>query len=290
MAVSTRPAVSRRTQFRLRALLAGLGTYGALGLIALFCLLPFAWLILAAFDPHAGLYLNIPHSLSLINFNHIFTSDTDAGSLLKSSLIMAGGAVVLVIAACTLAAYTLSRLRFPGKQVLMYTILLSRLVPPTATIVPVYTIFLNLHLLNTYQGMILVLAANQVPLVLWILKGFFDTVPMELEQAAWIDGAGRFSSVLRIVFPLALPGVAAAALFAFIEAWGEFLLPLVLMTDESKQPLSLGLYRAFQSSYLVDWGQLTAMSVLYMVPAVLFYLLARRYLIRATVAGALTAA
>ena len=265
--------------------LADAATYLMLALLSLFCLLPFAWLFEGAFDPRASLYLQAPSRLTLDNFARAF-SQSGALTLLVNSLIMALGAVVIVVICASLAGYTLSRLQFRFKRALMYGILLAQLIPVTATIVPIYSIFITLHLVDTYQGMILILATYQLPLALWILKSFFDAVPAEIEEAAWTDGAGRFRAIYAIIVPLALPGVSAAALFTFINAWGEFTLPLILLSSQDKLPLSLGIYRAYQAYYLVDYGQLTAMSLLYMAPSLLFFIITRRYLTRVTAVGA----
>ncbi|HWE62785.1 MAG TPA: carbohydrate ABC transporter permease [Chloroflexota bacterium] len=261
--------------------------YLVLIVLSLFCLLPFAWLFEGAFDPKASLYLQMPSGLTLNNFERAF-NQSGALQLLTNSLIMALGAVAIVVVAASLAGYTLSRLRFRFKQALMYGILLAQLIPITATIVPIYTIFIDLHLVDTYRGMILILATYQLPLALWIMKSFFDAVPTEIEEAAWTDGAGRIRTIYSIVVPLALPGVSAAALFTFIGAWGEFTLPLILLSSQDKLPLSLGIYRSFQGYYLVDYGQLTAMSLLYLAPSLLFFIITRRYLTRVTVVGATT--
>ncbi len=270
---------------RYKMWLADVAVYLVLGVLALFCLLPFAWLFEGAFDPKASVYLQTPSRLTLDNFGRAF-NQSGALSLLTNSLIMGVGAVVLVVICAVLAGYTLSRLTFRFKRALMYTILLSQLIPITATIVPIYSIFITLRLVDTYQGMILILATFQLPLALWIMKSFFDAVPIELEEAAWMDGAGRFRTIVAVIVPLALPGVAAAALFTFIGAWGEFTLPLILLSSPDKLPLSLGIYRAYQSYFLVDYGQLTAMSLLYMAPGLLFFVVTRRYLTRVTVVGA----
>lgn len=290
-AVAREPAQVRLVQTRLGRLTGGRLdvqvplAHALLVLLALFCVFPFLWLVTAAVDPNAGLYLQLPSRVSLENFVRIFA---EAGSfrLLVNSMIMAGGAVVLLVIVCSLGGYALSRYDFRGRRMLMYAILLTRVIPPTVTIAPLYAICLRLGLVDTYQGLILVLAAQQLPFVLWMMKGFFDTVPMELEEAAWIDGAGRVGTVFRVVLPLAGPGVAAAALFAFIGAWGEFLTPLVLVSSPELWPISLGLFRAWVAYTVVNWGVLAAISVLYMVPAVVFYLLVRRFLLRATVVGA----
>jgi multiple sugar transport system permease protein len=280
-------AVQQPTKRHQNAWLGTAGTYLVLTIMGIFCLIPFAWLFEGAFDPNASLYIEMPKRLTLDNFSRAF-SQSDALTLLKNSLIMALGAVVIVVICTSLAGYTLSRLQFRGKRALMYGILLSQLIPVTATIVPIYSIFIDLHLNDTYQGMILILATYQLPLALWIMKSFFDSVPLEIEEAAWTDGAGRLRSVISIVVPLALPGVSAAALFTFIGAWGEFTLPLILLQSQGMQPLSLGIFRAFQAYYVVDYGQLTAMALLYMAPSLLFFVVTRRYLMQATVVGAAT--
>lgn len=260
--------------------------YVFLIVLGLFCLVPFAWVILASVDPRAGVHLTIPASIDLTNFQR-FLTDPNFSRFVVNSLIMAGGSTILVVVTSGLAGYALSRFNFRGRRVLMFAILLTRIIPASATIAPLYLIVQGLKLLDTYQGMILVLAAQSLPLAIWLMKGFFDTVPIELEEAAWVDGASRLGSAVRIVVPLAAPGVGAVALFTFIEAWGDFLTPLILITSPSKTPLSIGLFQAFSYRNQVDWGLLTAISVVYMVPTIVLYLIVRRYLIRATVVGAL---
>jgi ABC-type glycerol-3-phosphate transport system permease component len=168
-----------------------------------------------------------------------------------------------------------------------FWILMTRIIPVSATIAPLYLIVQWLKMIDTYQGLILVLAAQQPPLAIWLMKGFFDTVPGELEEAAWVDGASRLGSAFRIVLPLAAPGVGAVALFAFIESWGDFLTPLILITSSDKTPISIGLFQAFTYRNTIDWGLLAAISVIYKVPTIILYLLVRRYLIKATVVGAI---
>jgi multiple sugar transport system permease protein len=254
--------------------------------LAAFCALPFGWLVLASFDSRAGLYLELPERLTLDNFVRVF-AQADSARLLLNSLIMSGGAVIVLLVVCTLAGYALSRFEFRGRRALLFGILLTRVIPPIATIAPLYAITLRLGLVDTYHGLILVLAAQQLPLVLWMMKGFFDTVPVEIEEAAWIDGAGRIGTAFRVVLPLASPGVAAAGLFAFIGAWGEFLTPLVLISSPERWPISLGLFRAWVAYTIVDWGLLAAISFLYMAPAVILYLLVRRYLVGTSLVGGL---
>jgi multiple sugar transport system permease protein len=261
------------------------GVYLVIVVLALFCAVPFAWVLLTSVDANAGLYLQAP-TLTLDNFVRFFTEE-GTPRLLANSLWISGASTALTLAFAIFGAYALSRYRFFGRRTLMFGILLIRVVPPTATIVPLYMIMINLNLNNTYTGLILVEAAYQLPLALWLLKGFIDSIPMELEEAAWIDGCSRLTGAWRVVFPLARPGVGACALFSFVNVWGDFLTPLVLLQSPEKYPISIGMFRAFSGRNQVDWGLLTSTAVLYMVPTVLLYLFVRRYLLRATVSGAL---
>jgi ABC-type glycerol-3-phosphate transport system permease component len=262
-----------------------IGAYLLLSALALFALIPFSWLLLAAFDSDASISVEVPKAWTLGNFTNLFANE-DGVRLMANSLIYAGGATIILVVVTTLAGYALSRYDFRGRRVLMLGILLTRVIPPTATIAPLYVIATDLGFLNTYHGVILILAAIEAPLALWIMKGFFDTVPIEIEEAAWVDGANRLQAAFRVVLPLAGPGVGAGALIAFIGAWNEFLIPLVLISDQDKIPISIGLFRAWVSYTQVDWGFLAALAIIYVIPAVVFYALARRAL-QASLAGGL---
>jgi multiple sugar transport system permease protein len=287
MAVVESGVVSRRAARRGRRRSSSLPlAYLFLLGMALFCAVPFAWIVLASLDPRAGVHLQIPTSVDFRNYTR-FLTDPQFSRFVLNSMIMAGGATILTVAASTLGGYALSRFSFPGRRTLMFAVLMTRIIPVSATIAPLYLIVQRIGLINTYQGMILVLAAQQLPLALWLMKGFFDTVPVELEEAAWVDGAGRLGSALRIVLPLAAPGVGVVALFAFVDSWGDFLTPLILITSADKTPLSIGLFQAFTYRNQVDWGLLTAISVVYMLPTIILYIMVRRYLLKATVVGAL---
>ena len=259
--------------------------YLVVTLLALFCVIPFAWVLFSSIDANAGLYLRAPNP-TFGNFVRFFTEE-GTPRLLVNSMVIAIGATVLTLALAIFGAYALSRFHFFGRRTLMFAILLIRVVPPTATIVPLYMIMITLGLNNSYTGLILVEAAYQLPLALWLIKGFIDSIPIELEEASWIDGCSRIRGAIRIVFPLTRPGVGACALFTFINVWGDFLTPLVLLQSPEKYPISIGMFRAFSARNQVDWGLLTSTAVLYMLPTVVLYLIVRRFLLKATVAGAI---
>ncbi|HUB40827.1 MAG TPA: carbohydrate ABC transporter permease [Streptosporangiaceae bacterium] len=259
--------------------------YLVLCAMALFCVVPFMWVLLGSVDAHASVYLRAPN-WTLHNFAEFFTR-SGTPQLLVNSIVIAGGGTILCIALAMFSGYAFSRFRFPGRRAVLFGILLIRVIPPTATIAPLYVLVLNLHLNNSYLGIILVEAAFNLPLALWLLKGFFDAIPESLEEAAAVDGASRWGAAIRVIFPLALPGLGASALFTFISIWGDFLTPLVLLQSPSLFPISIGLFQAYVGFNEVKWGLLTATAVIYMIPTVLMYLLVRRYLLRATLSGAL---
>jgi multiple sugar transport system permease protein len=274
-----------RTPGRGRRVAGHIVVYVVLAVMALFCVVPFVWILLGSVDAHASVYLRAPN-WTLHNFVEFFSA-SGTPMLLVNSIIIAGGGTLLCILLAMFSGYAFSRFRFPGRRTVLFGILLIRVIPPTATIAPLYVLVLDLHLNNSYLGIILVEAAFNLPLALWLLKGFFDAIPPSLEEAAAVDGASRWGAAMRVVFPLALPGLGAAALFTFISIWGDFLTPLVLLQSPNMFPISIGLFQAYVGFNEVKWGLLTATAVIYMVPTVLMYLLVRRYLLRATLSGAL---
>ena len=260
--------------------------------LALFNLIPFIWLFVSAFGIRpkgfSSLYLYIPDGLTLDHFNDAF--DPQRGDVLRAmfnSVITVGGAVLLAITVCTLAGYALSRARFRGRRELMYGILVLQVIPITATVLPLYLVMRDLKLLNTLQGVSVGLGTVQIPFILWVLKGFFDAVPMELEEAAWLDGASRFMALTRVVLPMAIPGIGAAAVLAFNNSWGQFFLPLIMLSDPTKFLMPQALFKSILNYTNIDYAMMNAMSFVYIIPSLLFFFFARRYLIRGVMAGAL---
>ncbi|MDR5700807.1 carbohydrate ABC transporter permease [Agromyces aerolatus] len=259
--------------------------YVLIALLALFCLVPFAWLALSAFDADAGSTVKVP-DFSLDNFVRFFT-DANTPMLLTNSLIISVLATALNLALGVIGAYALSRFRFRGRTTFMFAILLIRVIPAPATIVALYLLMVQVHLDNTLFGLILVEAAHALPITLWLLKGAIDAVPVELEEAAWLDGNNRFQGITRVVAPLVMPGLGATAMLTFMAVWGDFLTPLVLLQSPDLYPLSIGLFRAFTAFNQVDWGLLAASALIYMIPPAILYMVLRRYLLRSSMGGAI---
>lgn len=254
-------------------------------LMVLFCLVPFAWLIFSAVDADAGPNVQLP-ALSFENFTRFFSS-SGTPRLLVNSLIIGIGGTALNLALGLAGGYALARFQFRGRRVFMFGILLIRVIPAPATIIALYLIMVNLKLANSLLGLIIVEAVLQLPVTLWLLKGTIDAVPIELEEAAWVDGNTRFQAIRRIVLPLVGPGLGAAAMLTFMSVWGDFLTPLVMLQSQDLYPLSIGLFRAFSEHNNVDWGLLAASAVVYVVPPALLYVFVRKNLLRSSLGGAL---
>ncbi len=257
----------------------------------IFILVPFIWPFLSAFthkpENVSSLYLYWPASFTLDHFWNAIFGRGQAMTLMRNSIFTVGGAVLLALAISALGGYALSRGTFRYKRVLMFTILLIQIVPGTATVLPFYLIMRELGLINSLFGVALGMTAGSLPFMLWVMKGFIDTVPLELEEAAFLDGASRLQALSHVVFPLTLPGIGAAAILAFNGAWSAFFLPLILLSDADKFVMPLGLFRALIAYTNLDYGMLNAMGLLYMIPSFLIFIFARQYLIRGTMAGAM---
>jgi len=277
--------------------------YAFLSVTLVFCLLPFVWVLVASVDPNASLFLDMPKSITADHFIHIFTVG-NGGRWFFNSLVVVGATTAVVVVVAGMGGYALSRTDAWWKRPLLYSIILVRVLPPTALIVPLYKVMLIgngyvgalvrsvvpadstraamqiVGFVDGYLGLILVLSAMQLPLALWIMKTFFDMTPKDYEEAALMDGANVMQRIRRILVPLALPGLGAAALLTFIGAWGDFLMPLTFISSADLQLLPIGLFRAFQRANTIDYGYLSALALLYMLPAVVAFAYARRFLVQ----------
>lgn len=248
-----------------------------LSVLAAAFLLPLAWVVLSALDPHADLRVKVPDGITLHNFDAILTDEITFTPLLNS-LILCGGATLLTVVCSALAAYPLSRFRSRLNRPFLLSILFATSLPITAIMVPVYALFVQVDLIDTLQGTILFFAASQLPFAIWLMKNFMDGVPRELEEAAWTDGAGSLQSLVRIVLPLMGPGVAVVTVFSFVMMWGNFFVPFMLLLTPDQMPASVSINEFFGNRGMVAYGQLAAFSVVYSTPVILLYVLVARRL------------
>lgn len=251
--------------------------HAVLALITLSFLGPFLWVLLSSVQPGSSPAAEPTLSFSLDNFRAVLTYDTVYGPLLNS-VVISGGTAVLTVVVAGLAAYPLSRYRLRYKRHFMLTLLFSTGLPLTAIMVPVYAMFFRFSLYGSVPAMVLFLTASSLPFSIWMMKNFMDGVPINLEEAAWVDGAGWMKSLRFVVAPLMAPGIAVVAIFVFVGQWGNFFVPFVLLDSPEEQPAAVTIYTFFSQYGRVAYGQLAAFSVIYTTPAVLLYVAVSKYL------------
>ncbi|WP_022884857.1 carbohydrate ABC transporter permease [Glaciibacter superstes] len=248
---------------------------GVLLLITVAFAMPLVWLVLASVDTRATLSIKLPEQFSLQNFFDVLTPET-AFTPLLNSLILAGGCAIITVIVSVLAAYPLSRYRMRINKPFLYGVLFGTCLPITAMMVPVYSLFVTFNLIDSTLGTTLFLAATSLPMAIYMTKNFMDSVPVSLEEAAWMDGASMMKILTGIVVPLMRPGIAVVFIFVFIGAWGNFFVPFVLLLSPDKLPAAVSIFSFFGQYGTVAYGQLAAFSLLYSVPVIGLYVLVSR--------------
>ncbi|MFQ5795828.1 MAG: carbohydrate ABC transporter permease [Candidatus Bipolaricaulia bacterium] len=273
-----RPALKRAQIGRTLTLYAILIVYGS------FVLAPILLILMASFQP-SGVPSFVPEALTLKNYEKIVKDPRMRRGLLNS-LIVAGGSTVLSVLTSALAGYAFSRFRFPGKNALMGIMLGIFMIPVLINIIPLFTMFQRIGWLDTYHGLIIPYQALILPLNVWLLKNFFDTIPVDLEEAAMIDGASRMRAFWKVTFPLTWPGVAVASIFAFRFSWNEFVFAATFTFQSEMKTFQAALYN-FLGLGRTDWGALTAGVIVGMIPVVILFLIFQRRFIEGLTLGAL---
>jgi N,N'-diacetylchitobiose transport system permease protein len=256
--------------------------------VALFFGFPTYWLFTTSLktpgDVLSPKYDLIPLSATFANFTSALTK-TGLVTALGNSLIVTLGSVLLALVAGVLAAAALARMKFRGRKGFLLLVLVAQLAPVEALFIPLYLLMRDAGLLNQLPSLLLVYFATTLPFTVWMLYGFINGIPFDLEEAAMIDGCSRAGAFRRVTLPLLGPGLVTTSVFSFITAWNEFLFALVFMRDEDKQTLPVWL-SSFKTAFSVDWGGVMAASVIYAIPALVFFLLVQRKLVSGMTAGA----
>ncbi len=237
--------------------------------------------ILAQVPPH----LNFEWRVISSTYHEVMMSQGML-SFVQSSLIVVAIATFFALVIGTPAAYAFSRMPFRGKENLANTILSMRFMPPLAVAIPIFLIIKAIGLRDTYLGLILPYVAFSLPLVVWILIGFFDDIPREIDEAALVDGCGHFNVLWRVLLPLIRPGLVTAAMFSAIFIWNEFLVALYVIDSRSLQTISLGAATLVSAQRPIDWNIAAAVGVVTVVPILIFSMLVQRYIVRGLTAGA----
>ena len=225
-----------------------------------------------------------PKTLTGQAFVQVVT-DPSFQNWLKTSLIVAISSTIIVILVAIPAAYFTARFSFRGRLAFLSLIVITQMFAPTSLVVGIYREFYDLGLINSYGALILTDSAFNIAFALWILQGFFGAIPREIEEAASIDGASRFGTMIRIMLPLTLPGVVTAVTFTFIAAWNEYVVALTLIQDDSLKPLTVGI-NSYVTAYQQNWSQMFAASLIAIVPVVILFALIEKHLIGGMTAGA----
>ena len=247
---------------------------------------PFCWLLFCSLKPRTQLFtgLAIPSSLTLANYVALFTH-TEVVRFLCNSTEVAVVVTSVTVFTAVLGAYSLVFFRYSGRELIGRLILLTYMFPGVVIIVPSYNVMSFLHLTNSLVGVMLVELVLTIPFSVWMLRGFFMEIPRELEEAAIIDGCSKMQALRHVLLPLALPGMIAVAVFAFIFSWNEYLFPLVLINDEAVKTLPLGV-AGFMGHLYVEWGPLLAAAVVSTIPILILFIFLQRFLIKGIMAGA----
>lgn len=263
------------------------GIYAGATALAVFVLGPIFWLITTSLKPRSEVFASpprfFPSNLTFKNYADVLTSDTLR--FFVNSVVVCLGTTVMCLALSLLAAYTLTRTGARGRKPVLVVVLVSQLLPQAVLLVPLYRAADKLGLLNSLFGLMVAYLTFTLPVAMWLLRSFFMSIPMELEEAARIDGLSEFAAFWRINVPLAKPGIAAVGIYVFFMAWQDFMYSLVFLTDESKRTLPLGVLSLI-GSHTIEWGQLMAVSAVLLIPILLVFSFAQRYFIAGITAGA----
>lgn len=270
------------------------GRYVVIVIVALFIawtLWPLYWMVSTSLKtPKEATSLSPtlwPHSLTTANFSELFSSSLPFGTYFVNSAITSVIAAVVAVLIATLAGYSFSRGGYRLSGAASVVVLATQMIPLVVLIGPLYLLLLKAHLLNTYLGLIIGYTSFAIPFGAWLMKGFFDGIPREIEEAARVDGYSRLSILFRVVVPLSVPGLVTTGVFVFMNSWNNLLYPLTLVNSNSRQTLPPGLLQSFSGTFKTDWGGMMAASVITSIPLIIAFFAVQRSMVRGLTAGAL---
>lgn len=248
--------------------------------ITLPILILFTWLFLSSFS--TGMKGLVPNGFTLENWTFLWKTEpgeVNVWAYFFNTLIFASLVTIIEVVIASAAAYAISRLNFPGRRFFLSFVIILHAFPTVTLIIAVFFVLRALGLYDSLSGVILVKIAFELPFAIWIMKGFFDNVPWDIEIAAMIDGSSRFTIWRKIVMPIVKPGLAAIAIFVFLTSWSEFLIPYIFAPNSTTQTLSVYLNALTSDAEQTDYGLLAAVGVFYVIPVLLFYVFTQKYLL-----------
>lgn len=242
-------------------------------LIGIIFLIPFVWIIVSALTKHATMAVSFTNQFTFGNFAGALTSKSNLQSF-GNSLYLAGGTMLLTTVIAMMAAYPLSRYKQKFQQILLYSMIFASGLPVVALMIPVYDFYVQYNLIDSRLWTVMFMAATALPFATWIMKGFVDAVPLELEESSWVEGANTIRSFIQVVVPLILPGAGVVAVYTFVNAWGDFIIPFILL-QPPVTPASVSIDQFF-GQYGINYGGLAAFALLYTIPPVVLYVIVSR--------------
>jgi multiple sugar transport system permease protein len=265
-----------------------IATYAVLLILTTFCIFPLLWTLLTSLKYEADIVTQtmqyIPKRITFENYVTIWTQ-SGFPTLVFNSFVVTATTVVLCLITGTLAAYSFSRFHYPGRGALMLGYLVIRMFPAVLMIIPLFILMRGVGLLDSRFGLALAYTSFLLPLFVWMLKGFFDAAPKELESAARIDGCSRLGAMIRIVLPLARNGLVATSVFVAIAAWNEFLFALMLTTSQGSRTWPVGL-QLMVGEFQLPWGVLAAGGIISIIPVMILFAIVQRTMVHGITAGA----
>ncbi|GGV12567.1 sugar ABC transporter permease [Streptomyces spectabilis] len=268
-----------------RGPLASVALHTTLLIAGLIAVLPPLWLLVTSFKPQSEAFsTDLVKNFTFSNYDHVL-NDTKFLDWVGNSLFVVGLTTVIGVFISATTGYAVSRFRFPGMRPLMWLLLITQMFPVAVLIVPLYNLLASLELLNQPMGLVLTYLTIAVPFSAWMMKGYFDTIPVEIDEAGRVDGLNPFGTFWRLILPLAKPGLAVTGFYSFITGWAEVAYASAFMTGEENLTLAGGL-QTFVNQYTSDWGSLTAAAVIVAVPAAVVFGLVQRHLVSGLTAGA----
>ena len=270
-----------------------LGRWIFLAFLLAFTALPMLWIVSTSIKTEFAATQQpptwIPAEPTLNQYTTLLSPTSPTGQqflgYIRNSVIVSTATTILGLLVAVPAAYAFARFNFPGRDALFFSVLIRNMFPVVVFLIPLFILMKNLRLIDTYFSLILTYLTFGLPLSIWLLKGFYDNIPPELERAARIDGATRFQAFWKIILPLSAPGLVATAIYAFIQGWNEYVYARTFINSEQRMTMPVGLERFF-TEYASNWPGLMAASFIMSVPVVVLFLVLQRHFVRALTEGA----
>ncbi|HMN15438.1 MAG TPA: carbohydrate ABC transporter permease [Bellilinea sp.] len=263
-------------------------TYFMLFILTIFVGFPLFWMVVSSLKTGPDLFTSPPKVLPAkvtLEWYDAVIFRSNSPRLFLNSFIVATVTMIINVVVGALGAYSFTRFRYPGRDMMLYGVLLSYVFPAILLLVPLFLILSSLNLINTLTGIILSHIVTTLPLSLWLLRSFFLDIPREIEHSAMVDGANHLVVFLRITLPLALPGLLSAGLFAFILSWNEYLFASVIGTSTMTKTLPVGI-ADFVTSFDIRWGEIMALGTVTTIPVIFFFMMIQKHFVRGLTAGA----